>query len=582
MLSRLIGVLVVFLLHACFTLVSQAADQDVDLLIRKHWDWTLSQSPVFAGQLGDRSGDGKLPDVSIKNTIASSRRVRGFLESAREIDRGSLTVNSRLNLDIFIRYLEDEVGEVDHKAYLVPITNRWGFHIYFAELYKRLPFNNVDDYRSYLGRLAAFSDYADQNMELLKQGIKEGYVLPAVVLEGYEETISSHIYEEARKSPLFTPFTQFPKSIGKRQADSLSLEGATLIAEDVIPAYQKFLRFMIEDYKPSASDAIGVSSRPAGREFYRQRVKKFTTLDLTPEQVHQTGQAEVLRIRAEMEAIPKELEFDGDFDSFLRFLRTDPQFYPTDVESYKKEVAYILKRMDGELPRLFGRLPRTPYGIKEIPAYIAPKTTAAYYQPPSPDGKIAGFYFINTYNLKSRPLYQLEALSLHEAVPGHHLQLALQQEIDDMPAFRKYNGFTAFIEGWALYSERLGLEVGFYDDPYSDFGRLSYEMWRACRLVVDTGIHYFGWSRQRAIEYMVSNTALSRHNIVAEVDRYISWPGQALAYKIGELKIRELRSIAEDRLGSGFDIRKFHDVVLGSGAVPLKVLEQNVLKYLPD
>ncbi|MBT6721703.1 MAG: DUF885 domain-containing protein, partial [Planctomycetaceae bacterium] len=295
-----------------------------------------------------------------------------------------------------------------------------------------------------------------------------------------------------------------------------------------------------------------------------------------------TGQAEVLRIRAEMEAIPKELEFDGDFDSFLHFLRTDPQFYPTDVESYKKEVAYILKRMDGELPRLFGRLPRTPYGIKEIPAYIAPKTTAAYYQPPSPDGKIAGFYFINTYNLKSRPLYQLEALSLHEAVPGHHLQLALQQEIDDMPAFRKYNGFTAFIEGWALYSERLGLEVGFYDDPYSDFGRLSYEMWRACRLVVDTGIHYFGWSRQRAIEYMVGNTALSRHNIVAEVDRYISWPGQALAYKIGELKIRELRSLAEDRFGSEFDIRKFHDVVLGSGAVPLKVLEQNVLKYLPE
>jgi len=580
MFFRCVVLLVFFCLQAVSTLESHADDQDVASLIRKHWDWTLSQSPVFAGQLGDRSGDGKLPDVSIKNTIASAEQLRRFLESAREIEVVGLTDHARLNLDIFIRYLEDEVAEVDYKAYLVPITNRWGFHIYFAELYKRLPFNTVDDYRSYLGRLAAFKDYADQNMELLKLGMKEGYVLPAVVLEGYEQTISSHIYEEARKSPLFTPFTKFPNSVGKRQADSLSLEGAKLIDEQVIPSYEKFLRFMVEEYKPAASDAIGVSSRPSGREFYRQRVKKFTTLDLTPEQVHQTGLEEVRRIRAEMEAIPKGLEFDGDFDSFVKFLRTDSQFYPADAESYKKEIAYILKRMDGELPRLFGKLPRTPYGIKEIPAYIAPKTTAAYYQPPSADGKIAGFYFVNTFNLKSRPLYQLQALSLHEAVPGHHLQIALQQELDDLPAFRKYNGFTAFIEGWALYSERLGLEVGFYDDPYSDFGRLSYEMWRACRLVVDTGIHYFGWSRQRAIEYMVVNTALSRHNIVAEVDRYISWPGQALAYKIGELKIRELRSLAEERLGQEFDVRKFHDVVLGSGAVPLKVLEQNVLRYL--
>lgn len=303
-------------------------------------------------------------------------------------------------------------------------------------------------------------------------------------------------------------------------------------------------------------------------------------MDVTPEQVHEIGLKEVERIRNEMEVIPRDLKFEGDFGEFLQFLRTDPQFYATDAEAYKREVAYILKKMDGELPKLFGKLPRTPYGIKEIPAYIAPKTTAAYYQPPSGDAKSAGFYFINTYNLKSRPLYQLEALSLHEAVPGHHLQLALQQELEGLPEFRKYNGFTAFIEGWALYSERLGLETGFYQDPYSNFGRLSYEMWRACRLVVDTGIHYLGWTREQAIGFMAENTALSRHNIVAEVDRYISWPGQALAYKMGELKIRELRALASRQLVNEFNIREFHDVVLGSGAVPMDVLEANVLRYL--
>ena len=580
MLFRCAVLFIVYSLHPVFAGQLKADEQEVDSVIRKHWEWNLSQNPVFAGQLGDRSGDGRLPDVSVSNTLASARQLRQFLESARAIKTSELSASSRLNLEIFIRYLEDEVAEIDHKAYLIPITNRWGFHIYFAELYKRLPFKNEADYRSYLGRLAAFSEYANQNMELLRKGLNEGYVLPGVVLEGYEQTISSHIYDRASKSPLFTPFTKFPESISEQQAASLAKEGADLIYNDVFPAYREFLRFMVEDYLPSASGSIGVSSRPAGREFYRHRVRKFTTLDVSPDEVHQTGLNEVARIRTEMEAIPRELQFKGDFNDFLDFLRTDPRFYPPDAESYKKEVTYILKKMDGELPNLFGTLPRTPYGIKEIPAYIAPKTTAAYYQPPSADGKIAGFYFINTYNLKSRPLYQLEALSLHEAVPGHHLQLALQQEIDDMPNFRKFNGFTAFIEGWALYAERLGLDVGFYQDPYSDFGRLSYEMWRACRLVVDTGIHYFGWTRQQSIEYMVRNTALSRHNIVAEVDRYISWPGQALAYKMGELKISELRTLAEERLGASFDVREFHDVVLGSGAVPLNVLEQNVLRYL--
>ena len=286
------------------------------------------------------------------------------------------------------------------------------------------------------------------------------------------------------------------------------------------------------------------------------------------------------RIRAEMDGVIEASGFKGSFEEFLQYLRTDDRFYAKTGEQLQKEIAYVLKRMDGQLPRLFGKLPRMSYGIRVVPEYIAPRTTAAYYSPPAGDGTRAGFYYINTFNLKGRPLYQVEALSLHEAVPGHHLQIALQQELEGLPNFRRYAGFTAFVEGWGLYAERLGLEVGFYQDPYSDFGRLSYEMWRACRLVVDTGMHYLGWTRKQAIVFMQENTALSLHNITAEVDRYISWPGQALAYKMGELKIRELRARAENELGERFDIRQFHDTVLGAGAVPLDVLERNVEKFI--
>jgi uncharacterized protein (DUF885 family) len=308
----------------------------------------------------------------------------------------------------------------------------------------------------------------------------------------------------------------------------------------------------------------------------------FTTLDITPEQVHETGQAEVRRIRDEMDAVIRKVGFAGDFKAFVEHLRSEPRFYAETPEQLLKEVTYVLKKMDGELPRLFKTLPRTPYGIREVPAYLAPKTTTAYYQQPAGDGSQAGFYYINTYNLKARPLYEIEALSLHEAVPGHHLQIAIQQELTGLPHFRRFANFTVFIEGWGLYAERLGLEVGFYDDPYRDFGRLTYEMWRACRLVVDTGMHYLGWTREQAIQFMEQNTALSMHNIQAEVDRYISWPGQALAYKIGELKIRELRQLAERELGDKFDVREFHDVVLSGGALPLTVLQENVTSYIAD
>jgi uncharacterized protein (DUF885 family) len=379
---------------------------------------------------------------------------------------------------------------------------------------------------------------------------------------------------------LYKPFDDFPLGVAASDHARLRAAASEAIAGSVVPGYAALQTFMGDEYAPAGRETIGASGLPNGRAYYEHRVRRFTTMDVTPEQVHQTGLDEVARIRAEMDAVIVETGFDGSFEEFVEFLRTDPRFYVDDADDLMKEVALVLKKMDGQLPKLFKTLPRTPYGIKRVPDYIAPRTTTAYYNGPAGDGTRAGFYFVNCYDLASRPLYEIEALSLHEAVPGHHLQTAIQMELEDAPMFRRFIWVVAFGEGWALYSERLGLETGFYEDPYSDFGRLTYEMWRACRLVVDTGIHYMGWTRQRAIDFMAKNSALTIHNITTEVDRYISWPGQALGYKIGELKIRELRRRAERELGPGFDLRGFHDVVLGSGAVPLDVLEANVVAWI--
>jgi uncharacterized protein (DUF885 family) len=335
-----------------------------------------------------------------------------------------------------------------------------------------------------------------------------------------------------------------------------------------------------DEYMPGARDEISASSLPDGRRFYEHRVRMNVSLDVTAEEVHRIGLEEVRRIREDMDRIRSRVGFKGDRSAFGALLRSDPRFYVDTAEQLMKEVAYILKRMDGELPRLFRRLPRLSYGIKPVPDYLAPRSTTAYYWEGAGDGSRAGCYYVNTYDLKSRPLYELEALSLHEAVPGHHLQIALQQELIGLPEFRRFEGFTAFVEGWGLYAERLGLEVGFYTDPYSDYGRLTYEMWRACRLVVDTGMHALGWTRQQAIEYMADNTALTELNVRNEIDRYIAWPGQALAYKMGELKIRELRARAEQTLRERFDLRLFHDVVLRDGAVPLDVLEKRIESWI--
>ena len=559
---------------------AESIDEQFTALVDEIWQYDVREDPLLATSTGDHRYNDRLPTVSVADSTRRNQARREFVDRAKALDRTQLSPEQQINYDILLRQLGNDLAEFDFQTHLIPISQRTGFHIEFPELPKDVPLKTITDYENYAARLRAFSAYTDGHIELLRAGIAAGQTLPAVVLEGWEKAIDAQIVERPTQSLLYEPCKKFPGTFSLDAQAKLRAEISAAIADSVVPAYRRFRQFMAKEYVPEARGSLGASALPRGRDFYRHRVRRFTTLDITPEEVHQLGLAEVERIRGEMDEIIRRVEFEGDFAAFTKFLREDPQFYAETEEELLQVVAFALKKMDGQLPTLFGKLPRTPYGLRRVPEYIAPQTTAAYYQRPSGDGTRAGFFYMNVYNLKNRPLYTVEALSLHEAVPGHHLQLGLQQEIESLPNFRKFGGFTAFVEGWALYSERLGLEAGFYEDPYSDFGRLTMEIWRACRLVVDTGIHYFGWSREQAIAYMTGNSAMSDHNIRSEVDRYISWPGQALAYKMGELKIRELRQLAEERLGERFDIRAFHDMILGSGAVPLDVLETNTQAWL--
>ena len=453
-------------------------------LLEDSWENQMVESPLFATRTGDLRFNDQLGKVSVNDAKRRHEARLRFRERAKAIDPTELSAGDQTNYAIWMRLLDDSISEYNFNAYLIPITNRYGFHIEFAELPKRVPLKTKKHYEDYIARLSGFGEYADEHIKVLQAGIKAGHTLPAVVLEGYEDSIEAHIVKDAESSLLFAPFQEFPESVDESDREPLTNSAKKAILESVVPGYERFLKFMTGQYIPSCRSSIGASGLPNGREFYRHRVRRFTTLDMTPEEIHELGQSEVRRIRDEMEQIIRDVKFEGDFAAFLDHLRNDPKFYAEDAEQLMRETALVLKKMDGKLPALFKTMPRMPYGIRPVPDYIAPKTTAAYYMQPNGDGTQAGFYYVNTFNLKSRPLYNVEALSLHEAVPGHHLQIALQQELTDLPNFRRYASVTAFIEGWALYAERLGLETGFYEDPYTDFGRLTYEMWRACRLVV--------------------------------------------------------------------------------------------------
>ncbi len=558
-------------------------DQRLRMLMDRVWDFELRESPLLATDVGDPRGQDRLADASIEAIERRHRRRSEFLDELNRIDPSSLSGDDLIDQELLRQRLENQIADYRFKLHLMPVNNREGFHISFPELPRLMNPQSPQDFENYISRLKDFPRFTRQQIDLMQAGIDAGLTQPAVIMRDSADQAAAQVVDDPSASLLLTNLSE--ESIAKLSPDVWAdLRGRILaaIGSDVIPAFESFAEFLRSTYVPACRGSLAAEALPDGRAFYRNEIRRFTTLDLTAEELHQTGVRENARIREQMEAIRRRVGFDGDLPAFLQHLRTDPRFYATTPQELLKEVAYILKRADGRLPELFGRLPRIPYGIREIPAYVAPQTTSAYYWPPATDGTRGGFYYVNTFNLPSRPLYQLEALSLHEAVPGHHLQLALQAELEGLHPIRKQSGFTAFIEGWGLYSERLGSEIGFYKDPYQEFGRLSMEAWRASRLVVDTGIHSLGWSRSRAIEYMKANTALSEHNVVAEVDRYIGWPGQALAYKVGELFISRLRQQAETELDEAFDLRAFHDAVLASGSIPLPVLEQQVGRYIAE
>jgi len=554
------------------------ASKQLKRLFTDQWEFTMKENPLFATHAGDNRFNDKLPNVSEQDAIRVNQANREFLGRLVAIDRNKLNSAGQLDYDIFKRQREDGLKEFEFQTYLMPVTQMGGFHTSFAELPRNVPLNNVRDYENYIARLNDFDSYAQQHIDLMRTGLQRGYIVPKVVLTGVGQSIHAHIVDDPNESLLFKPFREFPKIISEADRLCLTEAGRKAISQSVVPGYKAFLKFMVDEYIPAGRQDIAASSLPNGRAFYEFCVRVSTTLDVTPQQVHDIGLSEVKRIKAEMNQIAAKRGFENDMNGFVEFLNTSNAV--ATPEQLLKEVSFIAKKTDGSVPKLFKTLPRMPFGIRPVPAYLAPKTAEAYYSPPAGDGSRAGFFNINTQDLKSRRLYTLTALTLHETVPGHHLQIALQQELKDGPIFRRFAHFTAFSEGWALYAERLGLEMNMYDDPNDDFGRLTLEMWRACRLVVDTGIHYFGWTREQAIDYMAENTMKSRQDVTVEVDRYIVWPGQALAYKMGELKIRELRALAEKQLGDKFDVREFHDCVLRSGAVPLDVLENNVKSWI--
>ncbi|MXP09642.1 DUF885 domain-containing protein [Pseudoblastomonas halimionae] len=545
------------------------------------WQWSLDNSPWLSESVGDRRNDGKLGDMTIEKYDREIAETRAFLARLNAIDESKLPDDLRVDYGIVKTSLEDAVkGSAFDQARYVLFTNRGGWFSSLPGLANRSPFFTATDYESYLQRLEAYPGYNRQGIVRTRVAIDKGLTQACAPMEGTVERLSTLIAGAPEESVFYGPFRQKPATISDEQWAQYKARAVQVIAEDIYPAYEEFFDFYRDEYEPECrTGAPGIAATPGGKEYYDYLVGSFTTTDMTADQVHELGLSEVTRIRAEMEGVAAEAGYDTR-EAFIEHLRTDPQYYAKTPDELMEAASALAKQIDGWMPKLFGLLPRQPYTVLPIPAAQAPGNTTAYYESGSLETGQPGIYRVNTTELDQRPLYELPALGSHEAVPGHHHQIALQQELDLHPLRRNGTFFTAFVEGWGLYSERLGIEMGIYDTPAKQMGRLSYEMWRATRLVVDTGLHSKGWTKQQAVDFMTEHTALSAGNIDAEVNRYITWPGQALAYKIGELKIRELRARAEEALGSEFDLRAFHDAVLENGAVPLDVLDAHIDRWI--
>ncbi len=549
-------------------------------LFKVDWDYTMAVYPESATWVGYPGHEREWTDLS-REAIARRKELAGrALPALASIDRAQLGPVDRVSYDVFKRQTEEGIEGIRFPSELGQIDQLSGIHQDAAQLFRGMQAVNAGHFEDQLARLQALPQVVDNVISLLEEGLAKGITPPQVTLRDVPAQILNQIPEEPLKSPLLASFVELPPTVSGEKGLELRAAAAKIYTTAARPAFQRLEEFVREKYIPGARQTIAATDLPDGQAWYAWRIKNYTSTDLTAQQIHDIGLAEVKRIRAEMERVKAQAGFKGTLQEFFAFLRTDPQFYFTNKEHLLRAYRDIAKRVDPQMMKLFKTLPRTPYGVLPVPTYAEKSQATAYYYPGAPDIARPGYFFANTYALETRPKWEMEALTLHEAVPGHHHQIALAQEMGDLPEFRKHGGYTAFVEGWGLYSESLGEELGFYTDPYSKFGQLTYEMWRAIRLVVDTGMHALGWSRQQAIDFFSENAGKSEHDIIVEIDRYIVWPGQALAYKIGELKIKELRAYAEKELGAKFDIRHFHDEVLHNGAVPLSVLETHIKEWV--
>ena len=563
--------------------VHAAPADDLTALMDEYWANEMAENPFSATRSGVFEYNDRVPAVAPADHQRRTESIAAFADRLEAIDRSELDGDNRLNADLLSFILKHRLARGEYDAWRTPFLADTGFHTNFSNVVSATPFRNLNDYEDYISRLKMLPGYLEQNIENMRAGLAAGFSQPKEIMPYILPSFEAQVVNDPRAHAFYAPFNDFPATISRRKQNALRKAGEKALRDNVIPAYAQLVTFMKDEYIPNARETLGASSLPDGAAYYEAQVRFFTTLDsATADDIHEIGLGEVARIRKEMQEVIAQTGFEGSFAEFLNFLRTDRQFYAETPQELLDRAAWIAKDIDGRLPKYFGKLPRQPYSVEPVPANIAPNYTNARYVGASLDADRGGQFWVNTYNHEIRPLYQLVAMSLHEATPGHHLQNALSLEIENAPKFRTQFYPHAYGEGWGLYAEKLGVEMGVYNTPYDHFGRLTWEMWRAARLVIDTGLHSKGWTREQAMEYLASNTALSLHNVQTEVDRYIAWPGQALAYKMGELTIWELRAKAEKELGNDFDIRTFHDAILVSGGVPLEILRTRVDQYIEN
>ena len=564
-----------FLISSC----SDNSDENVfEELMQSEWQRGIDENPLYASSMGNLDKNDQWPEYSVEKIKTNYEHDLKILTQLNQLNSDAFSDDNLLNLQLFKDQYKNSTELYQFKNFLMPFSHRGGIQLQH-ESAETLPLRSVKHYEDWLSRLSKIDHYIDSHIDVAKAGMADNIMPPRILMQRVLDQIKAQAFSTAKDSPFNKAFIEMPSSINIEDKQRIQNEATEIIQKTVIPAYIKLYNFFNSEYLPMCRDSIGINKIPNGAKYYEALTKKFTTTQLHPNEVHQIGLDEVARIKTKMLEIVEEVKWDGSFREFLEYLRSDPQFYFDNPDDLLTEYLATAKRIDPELVNLFSYLPSIPYGIRQIPMESAPDTTTAYYQPPAADGTRAGYYYVNLYRPEVRPKYEIEVLTVHEAMPGHHLQISINMELD-LPKFRKYGGITAFVEGWGLYSEALGYDLGLYKDPYSEFGQLTYEMWRAIRLVVDTGMHYKDWSRDDSINYFLENSAKSKQDIINEVDRYINWPGQALAYKIGQMKILELREKSQNALGEGFDIKEFHYEVLKRGALPLSTLEMYIDEWI--